>query len=77
MADRLAEMEVRTLSDTLLAVLDANTLNTLTERLAEVEVNMLGNIFSKVETNALVEIFFFASKGEYRGNWQKTGHGGS
>ena len=58
MADRLAEMEVRTLSDTLLAVLDANTLNTLTERLAEVEVNMLGNIFSKVETNALVEILF-------------------
>ena len=51
-------MEVRTLSDTLLAVLDANTLNTLTERLAEVEVNMLGNIFSKVETNALVEILF-------------------
>ena len=58
MADRLAEMEVRTLSDTLLAVLDANTLNTLTERLAEVEVNMLGNIFSKVEANALVEILF-------------------
>ena len=58
MADRLAEMEVRTLSDTLLAVLDANTLNTLTERLAEVEVNMLGNIFSKVETNPLVEILF-------------------
>ena len=58
MADRLAEMEVRTLSDTLLAVLDANTLNTLTERLAEVEVNMLGNIFSKVETNGLVEILF-------------------
>ena len=59
MADRLAEMEVRTLSDTLLAVLDANTLiDTLTERLAEVEVNMLGNIFSKVETNGLVEILF-------------------
>ena len=58
MADRLAEMEVRTLSDTLLAVLDANTLNTLTERLAEVEVNMLGNIFSKVEANGLVEILF-------------------
>ena len=58
MADRLAEMEVRTLSDTLPAVLDANTLNTLTERLAEVEVNMLGNIFSKVEANGLVEIFF-------------------
>ena len=62
MADRLAEMEVRTLSDTLLAVLDANTLNTLTERLAEVEVNMLGNIFSKVETNALVEMFFLLAK---------------
>ena len=58
MADRLAEMEVRTLSDTLLAVLDANTLNTLTERLAEVEVNMLGNIFSKVEADAVVEILF-------------------
>ena len=59
MADRLAEMEVRTLSDTLLAVLDANTLiDTLTERLAEVEVNMLGNIFSKVEANGLVEILF-------------------
>ena len=58
MADRLAEMEVRTLSDTLLAVLDANTLNTLTERLAEVEVNMLGNIFSKVEAHAVVEILF-------------------
>ena len=47
-------MEVRTLSDTLLAVLDANTLNTLTERLAEVEVN----IFSKVEADAVVEILF-------------------
>ena len=58
MADRLAEMEVRTLSDTLLAVLDANTLNTLTERLAEVEVNMLGNILSKVEADAVVEILF-------------------
>ena len=58
MADRLAEMEVRTLSDTLLAVLDANTLNTLTERLAEVEVNILGNIFSKVEADAVVEILF-------------------
>ena len=58
MADRLAEMEVRTLSDTLLAVLDANTLNTLTERLAEVEVNMLGNIFSKVEADAVVESLF-------------------
>ena len=58
MADRLAEMEVRTLSDTLPAVLDANTLNTLTERLAEVEVNMLGNIFSKVEADAVVEILF-------------------
>ena len=57
MADRLAEMEVRTLSDTL-NVLDLNTLNTLTERLAEVEVNMLGNIFSKVEANGLVEILF-------------------
>ena len=51
-------MEVRTLSDTL-AVLDANTLiDTLTERLAEVEVNMLGNIFSKVEADAVVEILF-------------------
>ena len=39
-------------------MLDLNTLNTLTERLAEVEVNMLGNIFSKVEANGLVEIFF-------------------
>ena len=58
MADRLAEMEVRTLSDTLLAVLDANTLNTLTERLAEVEVNVLGNIFSKVEADAVVESLF-------------------
>ena len=59
MADRLAEMEVRTLSDTLLAVLDANTLiDTLTERLAEVEVNMLGNIFSKVDADAVVEILF-------------------
>ena len=57
MADKLAEMEVRTLSDTL-NVLDLNTLNTLTERLAEVEVNMLGNIFSKVEANGLVEILF-------------------
>ena len=57
MADKLAEMEVRTLSDTL-NVLDLNTLNTLTERLAEVDVNMLGNIFSKVEANGLVEILF-------------------
>ena len=39
-------------------MLDLNTLNTLTERLAEVQVNMLGNIFSKVEANGLVEILF-------------------
>ena len=56
MADRLAEMEVRTLSDKL-AVLDANVLvGTLTERLAEVERNTLCNIFSRVQADALVEI---------------------
>ena len=43
MADRLAEMEVSTLSDKL-AVLDANALvGTLTEGLVEVEKNSLGN----------------------------------
>ena len=43
MADRLAEMEVSTLSDKL-AVLDANALvGTLTEGLVEVEKNTLGN----------------------------------
>ena len=43
MADRLAEMEVSTLSDKL-AVLDANALvGTLTEELVEVEKNTLGN----------------------------------
>ena len=54
---RVADVPVEALSDTL-NVLDLNTLNTLTERLAEVEVNMLGNIFSKVEANGLVEILF-------------------
>ena len=48
-------MEVRTLRDTL-AMLDSNALvATLTERLAEVEVNTFGNIFSKVVADALVE----------------------
>ena len=43
MADRLAEMEVSTLSDKL-AVLDANALvGTLTEGLVEVEKTTLGN----------------------------------
>ena len=38
-------------------MLDANALaGTLTERLAEVEKNTLGNIFSGVEADALVEI---------------------
>ena len=56
MADRLAEMEVRTLSDKL-AVLDANAqVGTLTEGLAEVDKNTLGNIFSRVEADALVQI---------------------
>ena len=51
----LGNMEVRTLRDTL-AMLDANALvGTLTERLAEVEVNTFGNIFSKVVADALVE----------------------
>ena len=48
MADRLAEMEVRTLSHTL-AVLDANALVvTLTERLEEVVVNTIGNKYFQV-----------------------------
>jgi len=47
MADRLAEMEVRTLSDTL-AVLDANALVNLTERLEEVDVNTTGNKYFQV-----------------------------
>ena len=56
MADRLAEMEVRTLSDKL-AVLDANApVGMVTERPTEVETNTLGNIFFNVETDALVEI---------------------
>ena len=55
MADRLAEMEVRTLSNTLAAV-DANGLvDNPTEGLPEVEVNTPSNIFSKVEADALVE----------------------
>lgn len=55
MADRLAEMEVRTLRNTLV-VLDANALvENQTETLAEVKVNTLGNVLSKVEANALVE----------------------
>ena len=42
MAYRLEEMDVRILNDTL-AVLDANALvYTLTERLAEVDVNTIG-----------------------------------
>ena len=56
MADRLEEMVVRTISDKL-AVLDANAqVGTLTEGLAEVDKKTLGNIFSRVETDALVEI---------------------
>ena len=48
-------MKVRTLSKAL-AVLDTNVLvDTLTERLSEVEVNLQGDIFSKVEGDALVE----------------------
>ena len=49
MGERLAEIEVRKFSDTL-AVLDVNALvESLTERLAEVEINTLSNIFSKAE----------------------------
>ena len=56
MADRLSEMDVRTLSKKL-AVLDSNALEgTLTEGLAEVEKNRLGNIFSNVQADAVVEI---------------------
>ena len=56
MADRLAEMEVRTLSDKL-SVLHANApVGMVTEGPAEVETNTLGNIFFNVETDALVEI---------------------
>ena len=48
-------MEVRTLTNTL-AVFHANSLvEKLTERLAQVEVNTLGSICSKVEADALVE----------------------
>ena len=56
MADRLAEMEVRTLSDKL-AVLHANApVGMLTKGPAEVAKNTLGNIFSNLEADALVEI---------------------
>ena len=56
MADRLAEMEVRTLSDKL-AVLHANApVGMVNEGPAEVETNTLGNIYFNVETDALVEI---------------------
>ena len=56
MADRLSEMDVRTLSEKL-ALLDSNALEgTLTEGLAEVEKNRLGNIFSNVQVDAVVEI---------------------
>ena len=45
MGDRQAEMAVRTLSETL-PLLATNTLvDTLTDRLAKVKVNTLGNIF--------------------------------
>jgi len=45
MADRIAEMNVSTQSSTL-AVLDAKALvENLTERLAEVKENRLGNIY--------------------------------
>ena len=51
----VAEMEVTTLRDKL-AVLDANApVGTLTKRLAEVKKNTLGNIFSRVEVDALVK----------------------
>ena len=62
MADRLVEMEVRTLSDTL-AVLDANALvDILTTRHAEVEIYTLSNIFFKVKADALGEILSAYSK---------------
>ena len=62
-------MEVRILSDTL-AVLDANALvDTLTKRLAELDVNTIGNKFSKLKADALMEItVLIASKGGDRGN---------
>ena len=51
-------MEVRILSDTL-AVLDANALiDTLTKRLAELDVNTIGNKFSKLKADALMEILY-------------------
>ena len=50
MADRLEEMD---------AVLDANVqAGTLTEGLAEVDKNTPGNIFSRVDADALDEILF-------------------
>ena len=56
MAARLAEMEVRTLSDKL-AVLDANApVGMLTKGPAKVGKNTLDDIFSNVEADALVEI---------------------
>ena len=56
MAARLAEMEVRTLSDKL-AVLDANApVGMLTKGPAKVGKNTLDDIFSSVEADALVEI---------------------
>ena len=49
-------MDVRILSDTL-AVFNADALvETLTERLAELEVNTILNTFSKLKADALVEI---------------------
>ena len=55
MPERLAEIEVRTVSDTL-DVLDANVLfDTLTKMLAEVEISTLSNMFFKVKANALIE----------------------
>ena len=56
MADRLEEINVSSLSDKL-AVLDINAqAGTLTEGLAKMDKNTLGNIFSRVEADALVEI---------------------
>ena len=55
MADRLAEMEVRTLSDKLAVLHENAPVGTLTEGPAEVERDTLGNIFSNVEADPLVE----------------------
>ena len=78
MAARLAEMEVRTLSDKL-AVLDANApVGMLTKGPAKVGKNTLDDIFFQCGgLRAGRDTVWINSKGGDRGNLQKTALGGN